>query len=335
LDSFAERLPPNAAGFLHCLPLQEADAESTCHLSPVTCHFEKKDSWLYRFMVRLGFYKKREARRKWERQRAESLRKMFAKEAPKTRDWEFSLFPSAPTTDWARAFSAFIDYLKQCRANSSLAAAPQVVESRLTDGCRLTIDKNGRIFVFDKQGLEIAEVPMPTLSKVLYFCFLRHPEGIALKCLVDYRDELLQYYQTLSPAKWDEKNIERLIDPTDNSANEKLSRIRKAFKEALPAFSDSRTAHPPRFARRVDSSGLAARPRAPRLLGKWCRFAIIRSHFGDKSTQKQAIIAFFLNFIWQIMAKSLLLPPKITDTMKKIAKQFWLLALPALEHTDE
>jgi hypothetical protein len=36
-----------------------------------------------------------------------------------------------------------------------------------------------------------------------------------------------------------DKSIDDLIDPTKNSANEKISRIRKAFEDALRRYSDN------------------------------------------------------------------------------------------------
>ena len=83
------------------------------------------------------------------------------------------------------------------------------------------------------------EIEMPTLSKVVYFFYLRHPEGLCFKDLVLYRDELLQIYYRLS-TRTDldkmEQSIDELIDTTRNSINEKVSRIRAAF---VSQFDDS------------------------------------------------------------------------------------------------
>jgi hypothetical protein len=74
---------------------------------------------------------------------------------------------------------------------------------------------------------------MPALPKALYFVFLNHPEGFPLKHLIDYREELLSWYRKLSNRTSLDKSIDDLIDPTKNSANEKISRIREAFEKAL------------------------------------------------------------------------------------------------------
>lgn len=76
------------------------------------------------------------------------------------------------------------------------------------------------------------EITLSPLPKALYFLYLKHPEGIPLKNMIDYRDELLQLYLMISPRENLDKihkSIDRLCNPLDNSINEKCSRIREAF----------------------------------------------------------------------------------------------------------
>ena len=99
----------------------------------------------------------------------------------------------------------------------------------------LRITKDYGIFLPDYNNMEIA---LPTLSKVVYFFFLRHPKGLRFKELVDYREELLQIYRLISnryDAAKMEQSIDDLVDSTGNSINEKCSRIRAAF---VSRFSD-------------------------------------------------------------------------------------------------
>ena len=100
----------------------------------------------------------------------------------------------------------------------------------------MEIDEKYRIYLKYDDGTPIAEVKMPALPKALYFVFLNHPEGFPLKHLIDYREELLSWYRKLSNRKNAEKYIDKLVDSTDNSANEKISRIREAFEKALSCF---------------------------------------------------------------------------------------------------
>lgn len=97
----------------------------------------------------------------------------------------------------------------------------------------MEIDEKYRIYLKYDDGTPIAEVKMPALPKALYFVFLNHPEGFPLKHLIDYREELLSWYRKLSNRKNAEKYIDKLVDSTDNSANEKISRIREAFEKIL------------------------------------------------------------------------------------------------------
>lgn len=81
------------------------------------------------------------------------------------------------------------------------------------------------------------EVRMEPLVKAIYLLFLSHPEGIVLKCLSDYRQELTQLYLLLRPTELTDRvlqSIEDVTNPTKNSINEKCARIRKAFSELLP-----------------------------------------------------------------------------------------------------
>ncbi len=76
------------------------------------------------------------------------------------------------------------------------------------------------------------EIKMPKLPKALYLLFLRHPEGIFLHDLPDYRIELLEIYRkiaSISDQKVLNDNIERLVTMTDNSVHVNCARIKRAF----------------------------------------------------------------------------------------------------------
>lgn len=99
---------------------------------------------------------------------------------------------------------------------------------------RLTVTKDYKIVIADGHHTEVVMEP---LVKAVYLLFLKHPEGIVLKCLSDYREELTQLYLLLRPAGLTDrvrKSIEDVTDSTQNSINEKCTRIRKAFAGILP-----------------------------------------------------------------------------------------------------
>ena len=99
----------------------------------------------------------------------------------------------------------------------------------------LKITKDFRIFLPDYDSREIELSP---LHKAIYFLFLKHPEGILFKELVDYKAELRELYLSISDRisiKTMEASIDSVCDSTSNSINEKCSRIRAAF---LKEFSE-------------------------------------------------------------------------------------------------
>lgn len=154
-------------------------------------------------------------------------------EAPNDGQYEYIKFPSRSGTNWDRAFSAFLDYV---------VGIPFVETHRkrtLPPSTTLYINKEYRIFLKDSNSLDIAEIKLKALPKALYFVFLNHKNGFPLKHLVDYRDELLSWYRKLSNRYNIDKSIDDLTDPTKNSANEKISRIGRAFKDAIENCDDS------------------------------------------------------------------------------------------------
>ena len=154
-------------------------------------------------------------------------------EAPNDGHYEYIKFPSHSGTNWERAFTAFLDHV---------AAIPfvQTQQKRtLPPSTTLYINKEYNIFLRDSDGVDIAEVKLKALPKALYFVFLNHPEGSPLKHLIDYREELLSWYRKLSNRNKLDKSIDDLTDPTNNSANEKISRIGKAFRDAIEDCDDS------------------------------------------------------------------------------------------------
>ena len=94
---------------------------------------------------------------------------------------------------------------------------------------RLFMDEEFRIYLPDFNNTEIVMTPLP---KTLFILFLRHPEGINLKSLIDYKKELLEIYKLLSYRETYFNMIEsvnRICNPFEGSINEKLSRIKEAF----------------------------------------------------------------------------------------------------------
>lgn len=80
------------------------------------------------------------------------------------------------------------------------------------------------------------EIPMPTMSKALYMLLMTHPEGIAIKELIDYQDELRTIYHKItcrSDKDAIEQSLVNILDPTGDAINIALSRINGAFRSKL------------------------------------------------------------------------------------------------------
>ena len=94
---------------------------------------------------------------------------------------------------------------------------------------RLHISKDYKITFLDFNNQELVLSPV---NKAVFLLFLNHPEGICFKDLADYKEELLDLYKKVSvydSIETMENTVNRLIDPMDNSINEKCARIRNAL----------------------------------------------------------------------------------------------------------
>lgn len=160
------------------------------------------------------------------------LRYIPSRQPEEMDNYEFIFFPHAVDTDWERAFKSFFQYVERLQIITTR------VEKLLPLDTYLNIGASGVITLRDGNHDVIAEVKMPVLSKALYLTFLNHPEGIAIKSLSDHREELLQWYSRISNRRNPGQYIDTLIDPTNNSANEKISRIRSGFESALKGYDD-------------------------------------------------------------------------------------------------
>jgi tetratricopeptide (TPR) repeat protein len=94
---------------------------------------------------------------------------------------------------------------------------------------RIAIDRNYKVYLIDYNKIEIVMTPLP---KALFILFLKHPEGILLKSISEYKQELLSIYEHISYRETRNeifKSINEVTNPSSNSINEKCSRIKEAF----------------------------------------------------------------------------------------------------------
>jgi hypothetical protein len=101
---------------------------------------------------------------------------------------------------------------------------------------RLLITKDYRFILMDYANREIELTPV---HKAVYLLFLNHPEGIEFKQLADYREELLGYYMRtarMMDKQAIEESVDKLINPLNNSINEKCSRIKNVFLSMMDRY---------------------------------------------------------------------------------------------------
>lgn len=108
----------------------------------------------------------------------------------------------------------------------------------------LLIDKRpkiSRLIITPRKRLILSdygvEVKMEPLHKAVYILFLRHPEGIRIKEISDYQEELSDIYWsfklTTEAKKKIQKSIENVTDPLNHSIHEKIARINGVFAKLL------------------------------------------------------------------------------------------------------
>ena len=97
----------------------------------------------------------------------------------------------------------------------------------------LLIDSNFEIHLPLYPQITIELAPLP---KALYILLLLHPEGFALKEIIEYASELRNIYRTVSGRQNISvlnKMLDSITDPTSNPLHKNLSIIRRAFLSKL------------------------------------------------------------------------------------------------------
>lgn len=100
---------------------------------------------------------------------------------------------------------------------------------------RLLITEDYRIILVDYGRVEVKLEP---LHRAVYILFLKHEEGIRIKELPDYREELESIYMMKMKKRTQAKrkvhqSIIDVSDPLKPSISEKLVRIRNALVDAI------------------------------------------------------------------------------------------------------
>jgi hypothetical protein len=91
-----------------------------------------------------------------------------------------------------------------------------------------------KIFLLDIGNLEL---PLNPKQRTLFLFFLNHPEGVELKCLSDYREEITALYRRFtkySNPRQIQEAIDLLLDTTvDNNINETITRLNNSIRNTV------------------------------------------------------------------------------------------------------
>lgn len=160
--------------------------------------------------------------------------------------FDYIMMPFMPDIDFEKMFEVFIGQLDKLPIKQIKLARDEYQDvNLLAPTNRLEIGADYNITLVTFNGTRV-KVKMPALSLILFMFFLKETEGIVLKQLSEKRSELLNLYVDISHRNIDEASIDRLVDPTCNSVNEKISRIRRAFVDALGEYASEADLYTPR-----------------------------------------------------------------------------------------
>ena len=98
---------------------------------------------------------------------------------------------------------------------------------------KMKITRTGQIIMTDFGNKEIK---MDHLTKMVYFFYLRHPEGVRFKEVDSHLEELLHIYMGITGRDNPEeirKSVAGHVDPYGSGLKISASRIKKAFRDAL------------------------------------------------------------------------------------------------------
>ena len=95
----------------------------------------------------------------------------------------------------------------------------------------IKVDQQFRIVLEDYD----LEIKMNALWKAIYILFLRHPEGIILKDMPDYREELSAIYYAMGCGEYErmEATLDDVTTPGSDNFRQYVSKINRAFTSVL------------------------------------------------------------------------------------------------------
>ena len=116
----------------------------------------------------------------------------------------------------------------QTLGSDFLKSIAQLAPKPLSPIC---VDEHFRVWLTDYR----MEIRMKALWKAIYILFLRHPEGIVLKQMPEYRAELSEIYYAMGCGEYErmEASLDEVTTPGSDNFRQYLSKINRAFTDVL------------------------------------------------------------------------------------------------------
>jgi hypothetical protein len=110
---------------------------------------------------------------------------------------------------------------------------------------KVVVGQPGRVLVNGDMKIVLPEydemeVKMPAMSRTLYILFMKlrkqGMDGIVLKNIDQYRDDIINIYNLVKPGASERRvaqSVENLCDPLSDSLNQAISRVNRCIKSVI------------------------------------------------------------------------------------------------------
>lgn len=127
------------------------------------------------------------------------------------------------------------------RDNGVNVLLENIYEDFLRSFSKLEINELSSLVIDNSYSICLKEynkkIKMHTFPKAVYIFFLRHPDGIYLKDISDYGEELHRIYRTIMRYDWNEDvtraKIDSLVDVSSGILNQYICRIAESFRNEV------------------------------------------------------------------------------------------------------
>ena len=136
-----------------------------------------------------------------------------------------------------RISAIVLDYVTRFNEMPPMEQIEEILRGKLSIATNtistIVVNRDFKVFLPAYNELELR---FPPLLRTLYILFLNHPEGIVLKHISDYRNEIEDIYILIKPGGSDDlmtSSINELCDPLSDSLRQKLSKVNRIVRSSI------------------------------------------------------------------------------------------------------